>query len=209
MALVKCQECGKEISSEAVSCPGCGSSNKKPAGPKKATKQDVVIAVLVVAGMIYFATSTSSKPPAAPPAPSTSSSKPAEAAVAPETPVKANEPVAPVESGAKFEQIKPESIVFFKDGTFACLNKDDLSAMIEHSLKGEQTKANATLIGKGGSCFFVQPGKKVRVISAEYNDPDFDLGLLEVVGETIDSADGAWTFSTGAEVVPFSKGKKK
>lgn len=30
MALVKCKECGKEISSQAVACPGCGRSKGKP-----------------------------------------------------------------------------------------------------------------------------------------------------------------------------------
>lgn len=29
MALVKCPECGKEISDKAISCPGCGVPNKK------------------------------------------------------------------------------------------------------------------------------------------------------------------------------------
>lgn len=30
MALLKCQECGKEISSRALSCPGCGCPQKLP-----------------------------------------------------------------------------------------------------------------------------------------------------------------------------------
>lgn len=32
MALIKCSECGKEISSEAKFCPGCGKPQTKPKG---------------------------------------------------------------------------------------------------------------------------------------------------------------------------------
>lgn len=33
MALVKCPECGREISDQAVSCPGCGAPGKKVEAP--------------------------------------------------------------------------------------------------------------------------------------------------------------------------------
>jgi hypothetical protein len=32
MALIKCKECGKEISDQAKTCPSCGAKVKKPAG---------------------------------------------------------------------------------------------------------------------------------------------------------------------------------
>lgn len=35
MALIKCRECGKEISSEAKACPNCGCPVKTPEQPKK------------------------------------------------------------------------------------------------------------------------------------------------------------------------------
>lgn len=30
MALIRCPECGREISDKAVSCPGCGSTHIRP-----------------------------------------------------------------------------------------------------------------------------------------------------------------------------------
>jgi hypothetical protein len=33
MALLKCGECGREVSTQAKKCPGCGAKVKKPVGP--------------------------------------------------------------------------------------------------------------------------------------------------------------------------------
>jgi len=35
MALIKCGECGKEVSDKAVSCPGCGAPIAEPSAPEK------------------------------------------------------------------------------------------------------------------------------------------------------------------------------
>lgn len=48
MALKKCPECGKEISSQANICPNCGCNTKSKA--KKAT--EVVIALIVAAVIV-------------------------------------------------------------------------------------------------------------------------------------------------------------
>lgn len=39
MALIKCKECGKEISSEAKVCPNCGYENKKTTSNKQSSNQ--------------------------------------------------------------------------------------------------------------------------------------------------------------------------
>lgn len=99
------------------------------------------------------------------------------------------------------DQIKPETVIRFKNGTFACMNRDDLQELLTHAMKGEATKANAMAIENGGSCFQIPPTEKVRVISVDYADPGAQVGLLEVVGATNQSANGAWSMSVGAEPV--------
>lgn len=101
----------------------------------------------------------------------------------------------------KVQQIPPETVVRFSQGTYACLNQDDLRAIIEHAMKGEKTKANALDVSRGGGCVFVPPNKMVRVISTKYDNDQAEIGLLEVIGETNQSGKGAWAFSIGAEPV--------
>jgi len=55
MALVKCKECGKEISSQAESCPNCG--RKKP----KSTSTVTWIVLGIIVFGVYGAISNSSK----------------------------------------------------------------------------------------------------------------------------------------------------
>lgn len=120
----------------------------------------------------------------------------------------------PSETGAKAEdtptpqasapppsaaQISPETVITFRNGTYACLTKDHLQELLNHGAMGEATKANAMIVENGGDCFFIQPTKKVRVISAEYNTPD--IGVLEIVGSKNQSASGVWALSIGAEPV--------
>lgn len=53
MALVKCPECGKEISNIAKVCPNCGYRNKR--GKKLDRKQIIVFAIfLLIIGGIFF-----------------------------------------------------------------------------------------------------------------------------------------------------------
>ena len=62
MALVKCKECGKEISNTAKTCPNCGAVQKK-SGFGCLT----IILIIVALGVLLavFASLFSSKPPAA------------------------------------------------------------------------------------------------------------------------------------------------
>ncbi len=51
MALIKCPECGKEISDKAVSCPNCGYEGFKK--KKKITKKSAVIIGVIVAVIVF------------------------------------------------------------------------------------------------------------------------------------------------------------
>jgi len=97
------------------------------------------------------------------------------------------------------EQIRPETVIKFRNGTYACLTREDLQEFMQHAAMGEETKANAMGVENGGDCFFLPPTKRVRVISAQYNTPD--IGILEIVGAKNQSANGAWALSIGAEPV--------
>ncbi len=109
-------------------------------------------------------------------------------AVAPPTTSNSSNPV----------QILPETVIRFNQGTYACLNPDDVRKMIEYAMKGEKTKANAMDVSSGGGCAFIAPEMKVRVISTQYQNSHADMGLLEVVGEKNQSGKGAWALSIGA-----------
>jgi len=98
-------------------------------------------------------------------------------------------------------EIKPEMIVTFSEGSLACLERDHLQEITEHSLMGETTKAQAMMAENGGDCIMIPSGQKVKVLSVEYNNPDLNFGLLEIVGADKVSLNGAWTYSIGAEEV--------
>lgn len=53
MALIKCSECGKSISSDAWTCPNCGKPIKKAASDKKKkrTKYIIILVVLLLLGI--------------------------------------------------------------------------------------------------------------------------------------------------------------
>ena len=50
MALTKCHECGKDVSTEAKNCPSCGAKVVKPKEPKKQTSP-LVLAIVGIAGL--------------------------------------------------------------------------------------------------------------------------------------------------------------
>lgn len=100
-------------------------------------------------------------------------------------------------------QLHPEDLVEFKYGAIACLNRDDLQAMVMHSLKHETTKASAYMLSKenpDGTCIMLDQNKQYKVISAEYNNQDDpEIGIIEIVGKDVDSAkQGAWALTIGA-----------
>lgn len=54
MEIIKCKECGKELSSKAEICPNCGVRIKKKSLISKAFKFFEIIGVLIVIGIIIF-----------------------------------------------------------------------------------------------------------------------------------------------------------
>lgn len=102
MALVKCKECGSEVSTEAKACPKCGA---KP--PKKVGLLGW-IAVLFVGVVVYQCTSQSSRTSVA--------DKPAEVAVPSKpkmTPEQAAKAVAPIVKDFKLNRDKIEKVSFY------------------------------------------------------------------------------------------------
>lgn len=54
MALIKCGECGRDVSSEAKSCPNCGALVKKPKAPMSRVKKlGIFAAGLFVLSVVY------------------------------------------------------------------------------------------------------------------------------------------------------------
>lgn len=48
MALIKCPECGKEVSSESKTCPNCGKQLKRPVAPAVLTVLSILMSVWLV-----------------------------------------------------------------------------------------------------------------------------------------------------------------
>ena len=53
MALIKCPECGKEISDKSKKCPECGYPIKK-LKKKSGTKRKIIIPLIIVIGIIFI-----------------------------------------------------------------------------------------------------------------------------------------------------------
>ncbi|MEQ1934886.1 MAG: hypothetical protein ABL962_13585 [Fimbriimonadaceae bacterium] len=62
MALLKCGECGKEISDQAASCPGCGAPTTKLAPPPAKEKRKTspiawAAAIAIIVGLLWYSQS--------------------------------------------------------------------------------------------------------------------------------------------------------
>ena len=115
--------------------------------------------------------------------------------------IKHSEPAAQPPLPVPSTRIKPEDIIKFPNSAIACVDRDSLTIILEHGAKGEATKMQAMMMNpkkKTGSCIMLSPDKRYKVISAEYNDPNIEIGLLEIVGNGIVSDSGAWTLSVGS-----------
>ena len=53
MALIKCRECGKEISDKAKSCPNCGSPTFFAEEENKDNLKSIAFIVLIIGGVIF------------------------------------------------------------------------------------------------------------------------------------------------------------
>ncbi len=97
--------------------------------------------------------------------------------------------------------LRPEMIVTFSGGSLVCLNRDHLIEITLDEMRGENTKALGLMLENGGDCVMVSPNQRFKILSVEFNDPSFDLGLLEITGSNVIHAAGAWAYSIGAEEV--------
>lgn len=61
MALIKCKECGKEISENAISCPNCGAKSKNN-NEEASTGLKVICFLIPLIGIIIFAINITTKP---------------------------------------------------------------------------------------------------------------------------------------------------
>ncbi len=61
MALIKCKECGKEISNTAISCPNCGAKNKNN-NETASGRLKAICFLIPLIGIIIFAINISTKP---------------------------------------------------------------------------------------------------------------------------------------------------
>lgn len=61
MALIKCPECGKEISENAVNCPNCGAKNRNN-NETASTGIKVICFLIPLVGIIIFAINISTRP---------------------------------------------------------------------------------------------------------------------------------------------------
>lgn len=52
MSLIKCPECGKEISSDAASCPHCGKNKQIPIGKRIVSFVMIVIATTIACAVL-------------------------------------------------------------------------------------------------------------------------------------------------------------
>ena len=53
--IIKCPECGKEISSEAPICPNCGAQNKQIVEKNSNKTKSLIFSLLGIAGFALFA----------------------------------------------------------------------------------------------------------------------------------------------------------
>jgi hypothetical protein len=120
--------------------------------------------------------------------------------------------VAAVAANTADDQLKPEMLIRFPASAPVCLTREDLFELMGHGVRQEVTKYNAMFVGHGESapCMMVSPKLTLKVLSVEYNDPNIDIGLVEVIGNGTDGSEGAWAMTVGAErVVGAAESKPK
>ncbi|MGA3803725.1 hypothetical protein ACI2T7_03485 [Ralstonia nicotianae] len=115
---------------------------------------------------------------------------------------KAAEPArADTAVSGKDARLKPEMLVQFTVSAVACVTREGLQKAVMHGINGETTKLNAMMISpknSHGECIMLDPKKRYKTLSVEYNVADSDLGLVEIVGEGNQSDHGAWAMTVGA-----------
>lgn len=48
MSMIKCPECGKEVSDKADECPNCGNPISEKSAPKHKSKKKIIVIILII-----------------------------------------------------------------------------------------------------------------------------------------------------------------
>lgn len=196
MSLIKCHECGNEVSTEAAACQKCGAKPKAQAVPqKKSPAIEMFVGVSILAFFLWIIFS-----------PDKENQRSQEGVKATEQSSTTNPAQTPAPQAPAANPIKAEDIVKFPKSNIACLTKEGLGQIIAYGVNGEATKLQSMMVApenEEGQCIMLDPSAKYKVIHVEYNDPEHpDMGIAEVVGMKIkSSAHGAWVLTMTAERV--------
>lgn len=98
-------------------------------------------------------------------------------------------------------KILPGTIIEFKAKTAACLSRESLQEYKAQTIRGDKKKIQALFFEFGGhGCVMLNPGKKFKVLSVDYN-PGSSVGILEIKAADAEGNAGSWAFSEGAVTV--------
>ena len=95
-------------------------------------------------------------------------------------------------------KILPGTVIEFKAKAAVCMSREHLQEYKAQTIRGDKKKIEALFFESGGQgCVMVNPGKKFKVISAEFN-PGSAIGILEIKAADAVGNAGSWAFSEGA-----------
>lgn len=156
MALVRCRECGREVSSAAKTCPGCGVKSPAPTNWKGALTL-LGIMFLIVGGMELF---PKDKTP-------------------PEEPASNSPPETVVKSGPVMQKPDANGQYIVNGDRFGCKNREYAKKILDYAFeKDDEAFSNAFSAGiLSGECTIFKAGEPVFETD---NDPDFPSSVVRL-----------------------------
>lgn len=167
MALIKCKECGTEISDKAKTCVKCGAPVSTFISDEKAGFGCLVVIFLIGMAAWYFWPASGNK--------STVSNASVTQA-------------ADVSSNAK---IQVEQIYTSRPGNLMCATEQGLIDAIRHAAAGETTLFQRMLVSNGGQCMEFPGGVRIKVIQVDAK-PFAGHALVKFTPEDAPNANGVW-----------------
>lgn len=96
--------------------------------------------------------------------------------------------------------ILPGAVIQFKAKTAACLTRETLLEYKAQTVRGDKSKIHGLLFEFGGhGCVLLGPGKRFKVIAADYN-PGSTVGILEIIAVGAVGNAGTWALAYGVTV---------